>query len=239
MSTSRIVRAPRQAAILATIVGLHVGVAMLVVHGHPPRLEWLKPLPTIFVVLPKRSSHRRLRPASPGRSTTACRRCLSRRCRSRISGIPGPRRSTRATAEPGTGAGPGVPGPDCRGPSLRTRDSRLAALIDACYPAASRRLGEEGRVVSRPRSTPAVGRRLEHRGTLGIRAPRCGRRLRGPQAGIHSGAARGRGRGGERAVADRVPAGLIGSGTARSFAMLRSPPLNRRRPALAVNTANR
>ena len=34
-----------------------------------------------------------------------------------------------------------------RGPSLRTRDSRLAALIDACYPSASRRLAEEGRVV--------------------------------------------------------------------------------------------
>ncbi len=34
-------------------------------------------------------------------------------------------------------------------PTVRTRDSRLAAAIDACYPAASRRAGEEGRVVAR------------------------------------------------------------------------------------------
>ncbi|MGQ0428575.1 MAG: energy transducer TonB [Gammaproteobacteria bacterium] len=32
--------------------------------------------------------------------------------------------------------------------SLRTRDRRMAALIASCYPAASRRLGEEGRAVA-------------------------------------------------------------------------------------------
>jgi protein TonB len=36
-----------------------------------------------------------------------------------------------------------------RTPWLRQRDSRLTALVDACYPAASRRSSEEGRVVIR------------------------------------------------------------------------------------------
>lgn len=33
-------------------------------------------------------------------------------------------------------------------PALRTRDSRLAALVNACYPAAARRQGEEGTAVA-------------------------------------------------------------------------------------------
>ena len=122
---------------------------------------------------------------------------------------------TRATAEPETGAGPGVPGPDVRGPSLRTRDSRLAALIDACYPSASRRLGEEGRVVIRVRvdagGRPAAWNIVERSGFARLDAAAdCVVRT----AGVQSGAARWRGRGGERIVADRVPAGLIGSGAA-------------------------
>ena len=34
-------------------------------------------------------------------------------------------------------------------PALRTRDRRLAALIDSCYPAAARRRNEEGQAVAR------------------------------------------------------------------------------------------
>ena len=49
MSASRIARAPRQAAILATIVGLHVGAVMLVMAGLHPRLDWLKPVPPTYI----------------------------------------------------------------------------------------------------------------------------------------------------------------------------------------------
>ena len=52
-------------------------------------------------------------------------------------------------AEPQGGTGPAIPTPEVRPPSLRMRDARLAALIDACYPSAARRLEEEGRVVVR------------------------------------------------------------------------------------------
>lgn len=55
-------------------------------------------------------------------------------------------------AEPGTpdaGRGRGLPAAEFRGPAMTTRDARLQALIDACYPSAARRLGLEGRGVAR------------------------------------------------------------------------------------------
>jgi protein TonB len=48
-----------------------------------------------------------------------------------------------------TGAGPRVPPIDVQAPELRTGDRRVQSLIDSCYPAAARRLSEEGRVVAR------------------------------------------------------------------------------------------
>jgi protein TonB len=54
-----------------------------------------------------------------------------------------------AATEPASGSGPAVAAVDVRAPSLRHPDSRLAALVSSCYPAASRRLSEEGRVVVR------------------------------------------------------------------------------------------
>ncbi len=119
---------------------------------------------------------------------------------------------TRATAKPETGAGPGVPAPVVRGPSLRMRDSRLAALIDACYPSASRRLDEEGRVVILVR-VDASGRVaawniVERSGFARLDAAAdCVVRRLEFNPGRRDGAAVG----GERTVADRVPAGLIGS----------------------------
>jgi protein TonB len=47
------------------------------------------------------------------------------------------------------GAGPGEPDAVAQAPAIRTRDKRLDGLIAACYPPASRRLGEEGRVIVR------------------------------------------------------------------------------------------
>jgi protein TonB len=148
MSTSRIVREPRHAAILATIFGLHVGVAVLVVNGHPPRLEWLKPPPTMIFVLPKAQEPPPVAPRQPEPVDYGLPHVPQP-----LVPIPDfkdsrtPLLESRATAGPETTTGSDVSRPDVRGPSLRTRDSRLAALIDACYPSASRRLDEEGRVV--------------------------------------------------------------------------------------------
>src|SRR5262245_56592855 len=46
------------------------------------------------------------------------------------------------------GSVPRDPPADVQPPSLRTRGSRVQSLIDSCYPGASRRLLEEGRVVA-------------------------------------------------------------------------------------------
>jgi protein TonB len=42
-----------------------------------------------------------------------------------------------------------IPSAEYMPPTVRTRDTRLAALIDACYPAGARRAGDEGRVVAK------------------------------------------------------------------------------------------
>lgn len=240
MSTSRIIRAPRQAAILATIFGLHVGVAVLVVNGHAPKLEWLKPPPPFIYVLPEAPKPPPVAPRQPEPADYG----LPNEPEPQLP-IPEfkdsrtPPLESRATVEPETGSGPAVPGPDVRGPSLRMRDGRLAALIDACYPSASRRLNEEGRVLIQLR-VDASGRVaawnvVERSGFARLDAAAdCVVRRLEFNAGRRDGAA-------VEASAmlpivfrlDRLVPGLL------AFAMLRSLPLNRRWPALAVNTANR
>lgn len=48
-----------------------------------------------------------------------------------------------------SGSGVGTPAVDNAAAALTMRDSRLAALINSCYPAASRRMGEEGKAIAR------------------------------------------------------------------------------------------
>jgi periplasmic protein TonB len=149
MSASRNARTPRQAAILATILGLHVGAGLLVMHGFVPRGTWLMPAPShIYYELPKAQSPMPVAPQRPGPVDFG------------LPDVPEPAvpiPDIRSFAAPpdaagsgsGREAGPGadMTPPDIHGPSLRMRDNRLAALIDACYPSASRRLAEQGRVV--------------------------------------------------------------------------------------------
>ena len=151
MSTSRLAGASRQAAILATIGGLHIGAFMLAVAGLGPRLDWLQPAPPPFIyVQPKPLLSPPLAPLQPGPLDYT----LPRQPLPQVP-IPDfkPERSLPvgriAAADPAPGSGPAVAIPDVRAPSLVLRDRRLAALVDACYPAASRRLSEEGRVVVR------------------------------------------------------------------------------------------
>ncbi len=151
MPVSRLARAPRQAAILATIAGLHVGAFLIVVAGLVPRLEWLAPSPPPIMALP---------PKLPAPSTEAPRPpgpVDYSPPRLPLPDVPIPEFDgaaalyivARAPAEAGAGSGPILPVPDTRAPALRTQDGRLAALVGACYPAASRRLAEEGRVMVR------------------------------------------------------------------------------------------
>jgi len=151
MSTTLAARASRQTVILAAIGGLHVGAFILVSTSLDDslRLALLPNSPiTVFVPLPPSTPPISPAPVrDPGyRVPTAERPPVQF---PDFNERDDPTRGTEAKAESAAGAGPGMPAVDYRPPVLRTRDRRLAALIDACYPAGSRRLGEEGRVVAR------------------------------------------------------------------------------------------
>jgi protein TonB len=151
MSTSRKAGAARQATILATIGGLHIGAFVLAVAGLGPRLHWLRPAPPPFIyVQPKPPLSPPLAPRQPVPVDYSLPS-------QPLPNVPIPEfeqeRSLpvekHAAAESASGSRPAVAPADVRAPSLVHHDRRLAALVDACYPAASRRLGEEGRVVIR------------------------------------------------------------------------------------------
>lgn len=151
MSTSRMAGASRQAAVLATIGGIHIGAFVLAVAGLGPRLDWLQPAsPPFIYVQPKPQLSPPLAPLQHGPLDYTLPRLP-------LPQVPipdfEPERSlpieANVAAEPASDSGPAVAVADVRAPSLVLRDGRLAALVDACYPAASRRLSEEGRVVVR------------------------------------------------------------------------------------------
>lgn len=151
MSKSRMAEVPRQAVILATIGGLHLGAFVLAAAGLGPRFDWLQPAPPPFIyVQPPPPLSSVLAPRKPGPlDYTLAREPLPRIAIPEFERDRGPQVEALASAEPAPARGPAIAAPDVRAPSLRRRDSQLAALVDACYPAASRRLGEEGRVVVR------------------------------------------------------------------------------------------
>src|SRR6185295_7023829 len=150
MSTTFAGRATRQTIILAGIGALHAGAFMLVSTGIGGDFGQLLPNPPVAVFIPPPLPIPTAEPGSvpdPGYSVPEAPR----------PPLEIPRFDERDDPTPGLdvksgraiGAGPAVPPADYRAPALRTRDSRLAALIDGCYPATSRRLDEEGRVVTR------------------------------------------------------------------------------------------
>jgi periplasmic protein TonB len=151
MSTSRMAGAPRQAAILATIGGLHIGAFVLAVAGLGPRLDWLQPAPPPFIyVQPKPPLSPPLAPRQPGPFDYSLPRQPLPDVRiPDFEPEPSLPVERHAVAEAASGSGAAVAVADVRAPSLVLHDRRMAALVDACYPAASRRLGEEGRVVIR------------------------------------------------------------------------------------------
>ena len=141
----------RQTAVVATIAALHVGLFILASVGTRFRADLLpawagpiQPLPATRV--PSTES----RPDPVGAADYD------------PETVEAPILEFTATDDrPSTGAGAADAGTsdadrgrsltaaEFRGPEIATRDARLQALIDACYPSAARRLGQEGRGVAR------------------------------------------------------------------------------------------
>ena len=151
MSASCLARAPRQVAVLATIVGLHAGAAMLVIAGFHSRVSWLAAFPPPLIYqLPTPPKPPPEAPRTPGPLDYGLPLVPEPQVPIPKFDDPTiPQADVRADGEPQVGSGPGVPAPELRAPMLRTGDKRLAALINACFPSASRRLAEEGRAVVR------------------------------------------------------------------------------------------
>ena len=142
----------RHGVVMAAIIGLHVGVFLLIAVGLGPRaFEPLVKPPLPIVQLPPRDVPIDVEKPPAGALIDPYSVQVDE------PRIPLPRFeentplavSQDPRVEDAAGAGTSVPTPHHHvGPQLRTRDRRLAALIDACYPAPSRRLGEEGRVIA-------------------------------------------------------------------------------------------
>jgi protein TonB len=151
MSTAIETGISRQSAVLAAIAALHFGVFLLIATGLGPRmLETLDKDPPPVKILPRPEEP--IIVAKPGETplvdpyhVAVIEPVLE------LPEFPA-NESTLTHAEsrdryPAAKA-PSIPtAEDDAPPRLRTR--RLAALIDSCYPAASRRLAEEGRIVAR------------------------------------------------------------------------------------------
>ena len=140
---------PRQAAILLILAGLHTGAFMLVAGGLAPRMLWSEPpQPPVQLFPPEPERVVLVAPSTSGPLDYA----LPHQPLPPVQ-IPHFDEAEPDTAIPGNppgsgpGAGPDLPRVDSIAPALRVPYSRLAALIDRCYPSASRRLGEEGRAI--------------------------------------------------------------------------------------------
>jgi protein TonB len=138
-------RAPRQTCVLAAIVALHVGAFVLVSAGMGnagvelplatlPISVLPLPPPDAPVARPEPAGAPDYAPPAVDRPTVFI---------PREEDAP---ESAGASGHVGHAGADAVPPPVIQHPSLRTRDRRLAAMIDACYPSVARRMGWEGRV---------------------------------------------------------------------------------------------
>jgi protein TonB len=141
----------RQSAVFAAIAALHFGVFLLIASGLGPRvIEALKKEPPPVKLLPRYDVP--VVVEKPGETpliepyrVTVVKPNVPVPDFAPVETTPAPTESP----DPFTGVNtPAIPTADHDAPpQLRTR--RLAALIDSCYPAASRRLAEEGGIVAR------------------------------------------------------------------------------------------
>ena len=154
-------RVSRQSTILALTAVVHAGAIAWVAGGLLPRLIEAPPQPPVRFVLPRPPE-----PVVPLRpDLPALRDFMPVAAPFPLVEIP---RVIQAAGPSDAALQPGrtiarnalvAPGQAMTVPTLQMHDDRLSALIDACYPAAARRRGEEGRALSRividPRGRPA------------------------------------------------------------------------------------
>ena len=150
MTATYAARASRQSVILAIIAGLHVGAFVLIASGLVPRLMAVEPPQVpITVFLPPPAPIPIVAPAGQDAASFDPAPVPMPPLDIPVAEVDPPLNpTTRDPVASVTGTGPVVPS-NAKAPALRTPDSRLAALIDSCYPSAARRLGEEGRTVAR------------------------------------------------------------------------------------------
>lgn len=141
----------RQPAVFAAIIALHLGIYFAIVSGPGIRLPGAdKEVPPVRVLPEREPPPEVVAPAEPMRMEGLV--VVVEQPDTRLPIFPDPAESTTTIDDPvsdsiKSGSGPSIP--VFQPATRRTQDSLLAALIDACYPAASRRLGEEGRAVAR------------------------------------------------------------------------------------------
>jgi protein TonB len=142
----------RQAAVLTAIIGFHFGMFLLIATGFGPRMIGVirnaDPLPV--TLLPRQPEPvKESVPKRPGPIDID------------VSVLPKPdlvipqfrnapdsdMSQDTGSTKPGEGADIASPSGERLAPRLKSRNGRLAALIDSCYPAGSRRAGEEGRAI--------------------------------------------------------------------------------------------
>jgi protein TonB len=139
----------RQTTVFTAIIALHFGVFLAIVAGPPIHVAIVPPWkPGPVTILPKPPPPIPVRPGKPepyeGVRTKVDQPDIDILVDDKVQDAPIVKADPVA---PGTSAGSGPV--DYQPASLRTRDQRVAALIGACYPAASRRLDEEGRAIAR------------------------------------------------------------------------------------------
>lgn len=150
MSTPQLAPAPRQAAVLAAIAGLHAAAFAVIVSGLGPRLLEQEPPPRI-TMLPRAipPAQPEIAPEVPGAEDYPLPSLPEPIVElPRFDEPPPALRQAADVTENAAGAGPMAP-TEFHSPSLRLRDARLAALVQGCYPGPSRRQGEEGRLIIR------------------------------------------------------------------------------------------
>jgi protein TonB len=142
---------PRRTAVLIAIFGLHFGIFLVVVAGVLPPIAVIPEpaAPEVTILPPTLEPQVRVRPENPDPLEYAGERVVEP-----IIPLPQIEEHTTPTvvidpnrAGDGVAERPAVV--EVIAPRLRMHGDRLAALINACYPAAARRAGEEGRVLVR------------------------------------------------------------------------------------------
>ncbi len=152
MNQSYVASGSRQSAVFTAIVGLHFLAFLVIAAGLGPRIfqKAKEPPPMVWheevKPVPRQVEPDPTDPVQPYSQPVARPDIF-------IPTIAGPDDERDVAAEagqtPGGSAGAAMDPVEIIAPRRRTQDRRLAALINACYPAAARRNNEEGRLVAR------------------------------------------------------------------------------------------